>query len=74
MAVPQQFGAHTLTVSIIPSSRHKAGTSDAMVKKSVKKKFEFDGRYTNKRAPYYDEGDIVTDLVEKVLRNIIRLN
>jgi len=68
--------ASTITVRVIPSSRHKAdGVSDAGYKKAISNKFKFDIAKSNiERAPYYDEGDIVTDLVEKVLRNIIRTN
>jgi len=73
--LPQQPGLSTMTVRVIPSSRHKSdGISDAGYKKSVKNRFKIDSSYTNKRAPYYDEDDIITDLVEKVLHNIIRLN
>ena len=73
--LPQQPGLSTMTVRVIPSSRHKSdGISDAEYKKSVKNKFKIDSSYTNKRAPYYSEDDIITDLVEKVLHNIIRLN
>ena len=68
--------ASTITVTVIPSSRHKTGgVSDAGYKKAISNKFKFDIAKSNiERAPYYDEGDIVTDLVEKVLRNIIRTN
>jgi len=68
--------ASTITVRVIPSSRHKAdGGSDAVYKKAISNKFKFDIAKSNiERAPYYSEGDIVTDLVEKVLRNIIRTN
>lgn len=73
--LPQQPGLSTMTVRVIPSSRHKSdGISDAGFKKSVKNKFKIDSSYTNKRAPYYEEGDVITDLVEKVLHNIIRMN
>ena len=73
--IPQQPGLSTMTVTVIPSSRHKSNSgSDAIAKKSVKNRFKIDSTYTDKRAPYYEEGDIITDLVEKVLRNIIRLN
>ena len=43
-------------------------------KKAVKNKFKIESSYTDKRAPYYDEGDVITSLVEKVLRNIVRSN
>ena len=73
--LPQQPGLSTMTVRVIPSSRHKSdGGSDTLAKKSVNNKFKIDSSYTNKRAPYYDKDDIITDLVEKVLHNIIRLN
>ena len=73
--LPQQPGLSTMTVRVIPSSRHKSdGSSDAGFKKHVKNRFKIDSTYTDKRAPYYDEDDIITDLVEKVLHNIIRLN
>ena len=71
---PIQPGLSVMTVTITSSSRHKPGTSDAKLKKSVKNRFKIDSSYTDKRAPYYEEGDVVTDLVEKVLRNIIRMN
>ena len=71
---PIQPGLSSMTVTVIPSSKHKPGTSDAKLKKSVKNRFKIDSSYTNKRAPYYNKGDIKTDLVEKVLRNIIRSN
>ena len=73
--LPHQAGsASTITVKVIPHSRSKTdgGVSDAGYKRSVNNRFKIDGRLTNKRAPYYDEGDIVHSLVEKVLRNIIR--
>ena len=65
-----------MTVKVIPYSRHATdgNVSDADFKKSVKNKFKIDSTYTDKRAPYYDEGDVVATLVEKVLRNIIRSN
>lgn len=68
--------ASFMTVRVIPYSRHATdgNTSDAGFKKSVKNRFKIDSTYTDKRAPYYDEGDVITDLVEKVLRNIIRSN
>ena len=73
--LPRQPGLSTMTVRVIPSSRHKSdGGSDTLAKKSVNNKFKIDSSYTNKRAPYYDEDDIITDLVERVLLNIIRLN
>ena len=73
--LPQQPGLSMMTVRVIPSSRHKSdGISDAGFKKSVKNKFKIDSSYTDKRAPYYSEDDIITDLVEKVLRNLIRTN
>lgn len=73
--LPQQPGLSSMTVRVIPSSRHKSdGGSDTLAKKSVNNKFKIDSSYTNKRAPYYDEDDIITDLVERVLLNIIRLN
>ena len=73
--LPQQPSLSTMTVRVIPSSRHKSdGGSDTLAKKSVNNKFKIDSSYTNKRAPYYDEDDIITDLVERVLLNIIRLN
>ena len=64
----------TIIVRVIPHSRSKTdgSVSDAGYKRSVKNRFKIDGNFTNKRAPYYDEGDVVTSLVEKVLRNIIR--
>ena len=52
-------------------------TSTAVVryKKAISNKHKFDiGNVNTERAPYYAEGDLVTDLVEKVLRNIIRTN
>ena len=74
--LPQQPGLSTMTVRVIPSSRHKATgvTSDAEFKKRINNRFKIDSSYTDKRAPYYSEEDIITDLVEKVLRNLIRLN
>ena len=73
--LPIQPGLSTMTVRVIPSSRHKSdGGSDTLAKKSVNNRFKIDSSYTNKRAPYYDKDDIITDLVEKVLHNIIRLN
>ena len=74
--LPQQPGLSTMTVRVIPSSRHKATgvTSDAEFKKRIKNRFKIDSSYTDKRAPYYSEEDIITDLVEKVLHNLIRLN
>lgn len=73
--LPQQPGLSSMTVRVIPSSRHKSNSgSDAIAKKSIKNKFKIDSTYTDKRAPYYSEDDIITDLVEKVLHNIIRLN
>lgn len=73
--LPHQAGsASTITVKLIPHSRSKTdgGVSDDGYKRSVNNKFKIDGRLTNKRAPYYDEGDVIHALVEKVLRNIIR--
>ena len=69
-------GASTITVRMIGSSRHRpTGVgSDAAYKKAVSNKFKYDTRYANAKAPYYEEGDIITDLVEKVLRNIVRSN
>tara|TARA_Y100001938_G_scaffold151170_1_gene246825 strand:+ start:3063 stop:5738 length:2676 start_codon:yes stop_codon:yes gene_type:complete len=67
----------TITVTVIPSSKHKATgvPSDAKYKKAISDKFKFGiAKANTERAPYYDEGDIITDLVEKVLRNIIRAN
>ncbi len=66
----------TITVKVIPHSRSKTdgNVSDAGYKKAVKNKFKIDSSYTDKRAPYYDEGDVITSLVEKVLRNIVRSN
>ena len=73
--LPQQPGLSSMTVRVIPSSRHKSNSgSDAIAKKSIKNKFKIDSTYTDKRAPYYSKDDIITDLVEKVLHNIIRLN
>jgi len=74
--LPRQASMSTVTVRVIPSSRHKThgSVSDATFKKRVKNRFKIDGRYTNKRAPYYSEGDIITDIVEKVLRNIQRID
>lgn len=73
--LPQQPGLSMMTVKVIPSSRHKSnGTDDAEFKKSVNNKFKIDSSYTNKRAPYFSEDDKITDLVEKVLRNLIRMN
>ena len=73
--LPQQPGMSSMTVTVIPSSRHKSnGVSDEFAKKSIKNRFKIDSTYTDKRAPYYSKGDIITDLVEKVLHNIIRLN
>jgi hypothetical protein len=73
--LPQQGGLSSMSVTVTSNSRHESnGGSDAVTKKSIKNKFKIDSRYTDKRAPYYDEGDIITDLVEKVLHNIIRLN
>ena len=62
---------------MVGSSRHRpTGVgSDAGYKKAISNKYKFDIAKSNmERAPYYDEGDIVTDLVEKVLRNLIRTN
>ena len=42
-----------------------------IAKKYIKNKRKFN---SIERAPYYSEGDVITDLVEKVLRNIIRTN
>ena len=70
-------GSSTITVTMIGSSRHRpTGVgSDAGYKKAISNKYKFDIAKSNmERAPYYDEGDIVTDLVEKVLRNLIRTN
>ena len=70
-------GSSTITVTMIGSSRHRpTGVgSDAGYKKAISNKYKFDIAKSNmERAPYYDEGDVVTDLVEKVLRNIIRMN
>ena len=70
-------GASTITVTVIPSSRHKptGAVSDAGYKKAISNKHKFDISNVNtERTPYYDEGDVITDLVEKVLRNIIRAN
>ena len=73
--LPIQPGLSTMTVRVIPSSRHKSdGGSDTLAKKRVNNRFKIDSSYTNKRAPYYDKDDIITDLVEKVLHNIIRSN
>lgn len=70
-------GSSTITVTMIGSSRHRpTGVgSDAGYKKAISNKYKFDiAKSSMERAPYYDEGDIVTDLVEKVLRNLIRTN
>jgi hypothetical protein len=72
---PKRSGSY-MTVRVTSYGRHKSdgNVSDVGYKKSVKNKFKIDSTYTDKRAPYYSEGDIITDLVEKVLRNIIRSN
>ena len=70
-------GSSTITVTMIGSSRHRpTGVgSDAGYKKAISSKYKFDiAKSSMERAPYYDEGDVVTDLVEKVLRNLIRTN
>ena len=70
-------GSSTITITMTGSSRHRpTGVgSDAGYKKAISNKYKFDIAKSNmERAPYYDEGDIVTDLVEKVLRNLIRTN
>ncbi len=70
-------GISTITVTVIPSSKHKPTgvASDAGYKKAISNKHKFDiGNVNTERAPYYDEGDMITDLVEKVLRNIVRAN
>ena len=70
-------GSSTITVTMIGSSKHRpTGVgSDAGYKKAISNKYKFDiAKSSMERAPYYDEGDIVTDLVEKVLRNLIRTN
>ena len=66
----------SITVRVVGSSRHRPTgvASDAGYKKAVSNKFKYDTRYATEKAPYYAEGDLVTDLVEKVLRNIIRTN
>ena len=67
----------TITVKMPGSSRHRpTGVgSDAGYKKAISNKHKFDITKSNiERAPYYEEGDVITDLVEKVLRNIIRMN
>ena len=70
---PQMPGLKTISVNVTPDSRAKMTgvASDAGYKKYIKNKRKFN---SIERAPYYSEGDIVTDLVEKVLRNIIRSN
>ena len=70
--LPIQPGLSTMTVRVISSSRHKPGVSDDAYKKRIKNRFKIDSTYTDKRAPYYDKGDKVTDLVEKILRIMIR--
>ena len=75
--LPQQPGLSTMTVRVIPHSKYDGvdgNVSDAGFKKHVKNRFKIDSTYTDKRAPYYDKDDVITDLVEKVLHNIIRLN
>ena len=70
-------GSSYMTVKVIPHGKYDGtdgNVSDAGFKKHVKNRFKIDSTYTDKRAPYYDEDDIITDLVEKVLHNIIRLN
>ena len=67
----------TITVSVVGSSKHRATGvgSDAGYKKAISNKYKFDiGKSNIERAPYYDEEDVVTNLVEKVLRNIVRSN
>ena len=72
----QSGGSSTITVTVIPHSRTRTsgGVSDSGFKKAVKNKFSIDSTYTDKRAPYYAQGDVITDLVEKVIRNIVRTN
>lgn len=69
-------GSSYMTVKVIPHGKYAVdgNVSDAGFKKHVKNRFKIDSTYTDKRAPYYDKDDIITDLVEKVLHNIIRLN
>lgn len=71
--LPQQPSLRTISVNVTPDSRAKMTgvASDAGYKKYIKNKRKFN---SIERAPYYSEGDVITDLVEKVLRNIIRTN
>jgi len=67
----------TITVRVIGSSKHRptGAVSDTEYKKAISNKFKYDMRSaTTEKTPYYAEGDVITDLVEKVLRNIVRSN
>ena len=70
--ISQHAGMKKLTPIGTADSRSKSsGIDDTKYKKDLKNKLKFNNV---DRAPYYKEGDIITDLVEKVLRNIIRMN